>query len=124
MKTLVIPTSKDKYYRQLLEFLRPIKPFSKLNNKDLDILAALVTEYMGLKGLKHEQRCQYIFSTDVRKKVAKDANVSTAAFNNSISKIKKVGLIEDKIYFARTFIINMRPQQKIEIVFRWKREKQ
>ena len=124
MKTLVVPTTKDKYYRQLLEFLRPIKPFNKLNNKDLTILSALVTEYMGLKGLKHEQRCQYVFSTDVRRRIAGDVGVSMAAFNNSISKIKKVGLIENKIYFSKSFIVNMRPQKKLEIIFRWKRENQ
>lgn len=122
MKQLTIKTTKNKYYRQLLEFLRPIKPFSMMNNKDLDVLGLILTEYMGLRGLKHENRCQLVFSSSVRKKIADRAGMSQAAFNNSISKIRKLGFIKDKIILEEAFVNRMTPSEKLEVKFIWKRD--
>ena len=121
-KAIVIPTSKDKYYRQLFEFLRPISPFNKLNNRDLDVLAGLFTEYMGLKGLDHKQRCSYIFSKDVRKKSTEKIGMSSAAYNNSINKLKKANIIEEGNTIPLYLIKQLIPKSKIEIHFKWKKE--
>lgn len=119
-----IQTSKDKYYRQLLELLRPFPPFNALNNKDANVLGRIMKEYMGLKGLTHENRCQIVFSTDVRRKIAKDCSMSEAAFNNSVSKLKKLKVIENKIYLNKDIVQRLKPVRKLEILFQWKQEKQ
>ena len=123
MQRIVIPTQKDKYYRQLLELVRSMKPFNSLNNKDLDVLAMMLEEYYDLQGLLFEKRCNYIFSTEVRKKIYTALDMSGASFGNSITKLRKVGLIEGNL-FNKKFINNMRPQNKLEIIFKWKQESQ
>ena len=112
-----VPTQKDKYYRQLLEFLRPIKPFSQLNNKDLGVLSGLLTEYMGLKGLTHERRCALVFNTDNRRKVANANGMSDAAFNNTISKLKRVGVIDKKNSLKKSLVTYLAPTKNIIITF-------
>lgn len=92
MKVIPIKTDKDKFYRQVLEVLRSVPPINKLRPKELDVLAELLKQkdtYVLLGAHKYT----VIFSTENRKAIREQCELSVESFNNILSALRKYNII-------------------------------
>lgn len=92
MKVIPIKTSKEVFYRQVLEVLRSVPPINKLRPKELDVLAEIIKQ----KDLYSEMglhKYTIIFSTENRKKIRESVGVSIESFNNILSALRKYNII-------------------------------
>jgi hypothetical protein len=85
------------FYKKYLMFIKPLNPISKLGDKHLEILAALlVKRYEICKSLKDESLIpKLLFSTDVRDAVRTTCNISIPNYYNVVAMFKKIGIIKD-----------------------------
>jgi len=105
--TKKIETKKD-FYITFLELLTVSKGFNVTSN-DIKVLAHLYTkhddlfnDFMKEGGDLDKVRIKigkYILSTEIRKEISKSIKISTQSFNNSISKLRKEGIIDGSMLF-------------------------
>lgn len=112
---LVIKTNKDKYFRQLVEFLKPLPPFNALMPKDLDVYAEILHKYNEFGYGKLDYAHIYVFSQEIRSMIAKKLKMSQYQFNNSISRLRKAGIVENA-GLGNNFIFKF--DNKVEIYFK------
>ena len=93
MINLPIRTTKNKFYRQVLEVLRSFPPINKLSPRELDLLAEFMKQNNDMSDIPVNKRRILIFSTENRKEIMDNLNLSQAVFNNNLSKLRKVGVI-------------------------------
>ena len=93
MINLPIRTTKNKFYRQVLEVLRSFPPINKLSPRELDLLAEFMRQNNDMADVPVNKRRILIFSTENRKEIMDNLNLSQAVFNNNLSKLRKVGVI-------------------------------
>lgn len=94
-------------FTQLNEFLHwditisDLKIFSELYNMDFEMLASGTVK-------NYEDRMSILFSVDTKKKIMEDLKMSYNTFNNSLSKLRKKGLIskDNTIDEKRLFNLN------------------
>ena len=92
---ITIPTStKGKFFKYWFEFLRP---FHKLTDREIDVIAALVKERYELSKVIKDQELlnKVTMSDDTKRKVREDCNISQAHFQVIMTKLKKNKVIDD-----------------------------
>ncbi len=92
MKYIPIKTTKEKFYRQILEVLKSVPPINKLRPKELDTLAEIMRQndkYSSMGAVKYT----IIFSTEIRKEMYTNIGIKEASFNNNLSILRKYKVI-------------------------------
>ena len=95
---LKINSNKDKVYDIIFKHLS-IEYEWKLSNTDLKVLSSFYTENNNLfyKIKSYDERMVVLFSTDSKKRLATLCKISYAAFMNSVTNIRKEGLITENL---------------------------
>jgi DNA-binding MarR family transcriptional regulator len=88
-----VRTTKDRFFRQILEILRSFPPINKLRPKELDLLAEFMKQNSDNASLPKNKRRIIIFSTENRKEIQDKLEMSQASFNNNLFVLRKHGLI-------------------------------
>jgi len=89
MKTIPIKTTKDKFYRQVLEVLGNVPPISKLRPKEKDVLAELLYQFDLHKSYPENHRKIVIYSNENRKLMREKIGIGADSFNNNISILRR-----------------------------------
>lgn len=92
---ITIPASKEgSFFRYWFEFLRP---FHKLTDREMDVIASFVKHRFELSKLVNDQELlnKLTMGEDVKKKVREDCNISQAHFQVIMTKLKKSKVIEN-----------------------------
>ena len=87
-------TEIDKYYILLL-FLSPIKPFSELRRRELQVYSQLLRYRDKYKQLSLKEQNKLIFDYDVRQEIAEIYGMSVDGVYNVVSSLKKRGLVDE-----------------------------
>lgn len=121
MRAVVIKTTEEKFYRQLLELFRSLPPFNKLRSRELDVLAQILYQNNKYKNINVKARPLVIFSKEVRKEMRENLNVTEEIFNNNLSGLRKNKLITktnritpyfENIEFNKEFLLNFKFELK------------
>jgi len=91
-----IPTNNKKYFRHVLEFLRPMPPLDKLTRKQIDILAELIRQYY-LIGNSSDVKVKeaFLFGRHGRAQVREAlGGVSQFVLNNALSVFRKHNILK------------------------------
>lgn len=92
---VTVPTSLDKgFFKYWFEFL---KPFHRLTEREIDVIAALVKERYELSKVITDPVVldKVTMSEDTKKKVRSECNISQAHFQVIMTKLKKSKVIEN-----------------------------
>ena len=112
MRKITIKTNQDKFFRQFLDLFRSIPPFNKLKSRELDILAQLLYYNNLNNDTDIKIRHIIVFSTELRKEMRENLDISVEVFNNNISGLKKHKLVTkdnrlipflETLYFDKNF---------------------
>jgi|GEM_PF-5895507 len=92
---IIIDANKLDFYKNFLDFLRPISPINKLRNKQLLILAALLYKRNDISSKVVDAALipKILFSTDVRDSIIKTCSISLMNYYGVIAVFKKLGII-------------------------------
>lgn len=114
MRKIPIKTSDKKFYRQILELLHSVPPFTKLRKRELDVLGEIMRQNNKYNKTTIESRNLIVFSTKIRKEMRDSIGVSEDIFNNNMSSLKKHGIINkdnrlmpylESMFFNEEFIL-------------------
>jgi len=96
MKPIPVTVSPKKYYALVLETLKPIYPFSGLTGNDTKVLALILfyTNHHLDKG--YEDMNRLVFDYDSRLVMREELNMKLAGYNNCITSLRKLGILEGK----------------------------
>lgn len=92
-KTIVINTTRYKFFRQFLELIKSIPPFNKLRPKELDVLAEIMYQNDRYSDLEPKIRQKIIFDTKTREDIRNGLNMTKESFNNNLSILRKHGVL-------------------------------
>jgi hypothetical protein len=115
---ILIPTTKDKYFRQGLEIIRHIPPLNKLSNRELDVLAYLLYYDYEYRDIQADLREKLVFDYTIRVAIRDSIGVSEAVLNNLLTSIRKKGIIKGKKIIPK---IDLNPDTP-DIIFKFKIE--
>lgn len=115
---ILIPTTKDKYFRQGLEIIRHIPPLNKLSNRELDVLAYLLYYDHEYRDIQADLREKLVFDYTIRVAIRDSIGVSEAVLNNLLTSIRKKGIIKGKKIIPK---IDLNPDTP-DIIFKFKIE--
>lgn len=96
---LNLDTTKEKIFKQYLTIINPLLGKSKLSNTEVEVLSRLLlVDYM-YRHLPEEERNLLIFHTRTRSNILLDIakenpNFSKAVLHNTITTLKKKGIIQ------------------------------
>lgn len=88
-----IRTTKEKFYRQVLEVLKIFPPVSHLRPKEMGILADIMSQNEQLVTFSKAKRKMIIFSKENRKEMQERHNISSAFLNNILTKLRRYKLL-------------------------------
>lgn len=88
-------TSKEKFFRQYLELIKIFHPFNKLRPRELDVLSELMRLNNEYQNLAYRDRWKLILHYESRQAIKAKFNISDAVFNNTLSALRKKGLLVD-----------------------------
>lgn len=91
-----IKTNKHKFYRQVLELIRSIPPFSTLRPREIDVLAEIMYQFDKYDYIEEHLKPVLIFSTEVRKEMQKNIDIIEESYNNNLSILKKKKFIDER----------------------------
>jgi hypothetical protein len=92
MQVTVKADSKN-YHYLVLRFLSPIQPYSRLKDRERQVLGLLLHYYYTSKEESPELRFWEIFSPRMRQRIMKDLKLSRASMDNYFSILRKEGFI-------------------------------
>ena len=113
-KRIPIPTSKNTFFRQYLEYLNPVL---RLRGKELDVLSELLYHNDDLKSIPTEYRWKVIFEHDIKMKIVSKLKISEATLNNNFSALRKRKILVDN-RIINTLLIY--PDDSTKIIFDFK----
>jgi len=88
-----VKSNEKKYFRQVLEFLSPLAPFSTISGREKDVLSQLLYFNWTVIDLPKEDRDAYVFSKAVKEKMRKDLNISKPSFDNQMAALRRKSFI-------------------------------
>lgn len=91
-KKVPLRTSRELFYKQLLELLNPIL---KLRKKELLTLAEILKLNDNLYNVPKEHRGKLLLNSDSRKSIRTTLSMTEASLNNNLSAIKKKKLLDE-----------------------------
>ena len=83
------------YFRQLLEFLSPLPPFSSLNNMEKAVFSELLYFSYLSKELNVEDKVNFIFKQN-KQKMLFNLGIPKGTFDNQLYTLRKKGLLMGK----------------------------
>jgi hypothetical protein len=95
MLKIPIKTTQQRFYREFLELFRSLPPFNKLRTREIDVLSQIMYQNNKYKNIQTNTRSLVIFSTEVRKEMREQLNISEEIFNNNLSGLRKNKLISE-----------------------------
>lgn len=92
-----IPTTRKKYFRQMIELLDFMPPFDGLAKREKDLFGLILyyNWYLAAseKMVKHSDRMEELFSTKTKADIRLDMDVSKEGLNNLYCSLRKKGLL-------------------------------
>lgn len=120
-RTIVIGTDSKRFFRLYLEILKAMPPLNQLSNKDCNVLAEMMRRNAELsKSFKDEEdpkKWELVFSPATRKEMRKLLGLTEASFNNSVSLLRKAGIIKGN-QLSKAFVIYPSDVNKVTFEFR------
>ena len=113
MKALDIPvkTSERAFFRQIVGLLSSFPPIRGSRPRELDTLGEILYQNYKFKDVSEDVRSVVIFSTENRKEMCSNLNMSEDAFNNNLSILRKNNIIlsDNKL---EKYMLRMIPESK------------
>ncbi len=91
-----VETTEDKYFRQVLELLKPLPPFNKLADQVLDVLAQFLYYNHKYKHIEKVIRFKVLFDYDTKVSMREAVNMTEARFNNILMLLRKENILNKK----------------------------
>ena len=113
-KILTIKTNPKVFFIQFLDILSPI---TKITGKESEVLAELMLQNYNKRHIPLDDRFKLIFSSEFRKQMQTNLNVSGPVFRNCISKLRKLKVIVDNRLNEYYNIDNL--DDELQIIFNW-----
>jgi hypothetical protein len=113
-KIILVPSDKKKVYLQYLTFLNP---FLNLTNNEAKVVAEILYYYKQSEGAKEHIRWDWVFSTETRKKIKEDLDMTDSTFNTVLNKLRSKSIITENS-LNKNMIID--PDDDFEIVVKFK----
>lgn len=103
-----------KLFRAYVEILQPIL---RLRNREADILAQILYYNNEKKDIVEGDRFELILSTPYRKKIKENLNIKDSTLQNSLSILRKKGILKDGKVLPelQVFIEN-----ELDLIFKFK----
>ena len=124
-RTIVIGTDSKRFFRLYLEILKAMPPLNQLSNKDCNVLAEMMRRNaelsMSFKDEADPKKWELIFSPTTRKEMRKLLGLTEASFNNSVSLLRKAGIIKGN-QLSKAFVIYPSDVNKVTFEFRIKKD--
>lgn len=115
-----IPTTQRKFFRQVLEILKPIPPLNLLRNKELDVLAEFLYYNDKYSHLEKDIRSKIVFDYDTKLDMREYLNMDEQSFNNHMTSLRKKGILT-KRSVENTFGIDIK-SPIITFQFLWEKK--
>lgn len=104
---IVIPTTKDKIFKQYLYILNPILSIRKLTHLEIEVLSTLLYIDDLYRKLPQVQRNKLLFNKDTKERVRQLLNnLSKFSYNNVLTSLRKKKLVGKKELNISVDIIN------------------
>lgn len=120
-RTIVIGTDSKRFFRLYLELLKALPPLNQLSNKDCNVLAEMMRRNAELsesfKDKEDSKKWELVFSSPTRKDMRKLLGLTEASFNNSVSLLRKAGIIKGN-RLSKAFIVYPSDVNKVTFEFR------
>ena len=111
---LILKTDKRRYFRQVLELLSPVPPFSTITSKERSVLGEFMYLNWSYRELSSEDKKKILFSTQNKEAIRFTLNMSKEALNVTLYVLRKKGFITyDRIISEFEFL----PERVLEYVF-------
>jgi len=109
---------KEDKYRKIFEYFN-LQYDWKLNKNDLAVANKLYfTNYTLIDTIKDfNSRMLYLFSSDIKKNLMSELKLQYNVFNNSLTKLRKISLIEDNKLHLRIASLDIDKELKLTILF-------
>ena len=94
---VVIHSDRLDFYKNFLNFLKPIHPISKLRNKQLEVLSALLYKRAEISEKVTDPALipKLLFSADTREDVLKMCGISAMNYYGMMAEMKKLKIVAD-----------------------------
>jgi len=94
---IVIDSDRIDFYKHFLNFMKPINPISKLQNKQIEILASLLYKRWEIEQKVNDYTLipKLLFSIDSRNDIMKMCGITDTNYYGVISIFKKLKIIVD-----------------------------
>ena len=105
----------------ILQFLMITKPMHKLTNQEINVLSALLYEYLlNKQNFKREEDLwKYVFDYDTKQKIKDKLDMGNAVFQNILTALRKKKVLVDNRIIA-LFIPNIeKTDEAFELTFRF-----
>lgn len=93
---LKIKVNDANYFYTLLSLLKDIKPFSELRNRELEVLARILTYNYKYRDIPRAERMAIIFNYDKRLEMAEDMGITRETFYNLTKRLRDKGILDLK----------------------------
>jgi DNA-binding MarR family transcriptional regulator len=90
---LKIPSKGSQRFLVMLNLFDAFTPYSKLNNREKQVLSELLYQDYELRALDEDKRNRLIFDYDTRRELAKALKITTNSVYNIMSSLKRKGFI-------------------------------
>lgn len=101
---LKIPANLGNKFFILLSILKFIPPYSRLANREREVLAELYYYNNALSYIEEDKRMKLIFDYDTRTEIATKLNISSDSVYNIVSSLKRKGLVEHRNLVSKYII--------------------
>ena len=91
-----IPTTPRRYFRQVLEIIKPIPPLNTLRNKELDVLAEFLYYNYKYAKLDKDVRSKVLFDYDTKLEMREHLNMDEQSFNNHLTSLRKKNILSKR----------------------------
>ena len=120
-RTIVIGTDSKRFFRLYLELLKAMPPLNQLSNKDCNVLAEMMRRNAELsesfKDKEDPKKWELVFSSSTQKEMRKLLGLTEASFNNSVSLLRKAGIIKGN-RLSKAFVVYPSDVNKVTFEFR------
>ena len=91
-----VETTKKKYFRQVLELLKPVPPFNILRAQQLDILAQFLYYNHKYRHIEKVIRFKILFDYETKVKIREEVGISESVFNNILTSLRKANVLTSR----------------------------
>ena len=113
-----IPTRPEKYFRQLIELLRPLSPFNDLTEREAQVFSELLywNHELGDSLPDRKDRMAVLFSYETRQKIIDKVGISKEQSYNLYMSLRKKGLLGKEEIDSK---YELTPDRMMEITFKF-----